>query len=61
MNTNTENLGARRLHSVIEKVIADISFNAPRHKGEAIVIDREYVQERLRSEIKSTDLTKFLI
>ena len=61
MNTHTENLGARRLQSIIEKVIADISFEAPKHKGEKMEIDSEYVKKRLEGEVKSIDLTKFLI
>ena len=61
MNTHTENLGARRLQAIIEKVVAEISFDAPRHKGEQIVINAEYVGKRLEGEVKSIDLSKFLI
>jgi len=61
MNTQTENLGARRLHSLIEKIIEEISFSADKHAGQQFVIDRTYVQERLKAEVKSIDLKKFLI
>ncbi len=61
MNTFTENLGARRLHSIIEKVVEDISFKAPDYKDQEFVIDRPYVKEKLKSEVKSIDLKKFLI
>jgi ATP-dependent HslUV protease ATP-binding subunit HslU len=61
MNTFTENLGARRLHSIIEKVVEDISFKAPDYKDQQFVIDRPYVKEKLKSEVKSIDLKKFLI
>lgn len=61
MNTQTENLGARRLHALIEKVIEEISFDANKHVGREFVIDRAYVQEKLKAEVKSIDLKKFLI
>jgi ATP-dependent HslUV protease ATP-binding subunit HslU len=44
MNTQTENLGARRLHALIEKVIEEISFNANNFSGSEFIIDRAYVQ-----------------
>lgn len=47
MNQNTENIGARRLHAVVEKVLEDISFDAPERKGELISINESYVVEKL--------------
>ena len=61
MNTNTENLGARRLHSIIEKIVEEISFLAPSYKDKEFVIDQAYVREKLKHEIKSIDLRKYLI
>lgn len=61
MNTHTENLGARRLHSIIEKIIEDISFKAPEYKDSEFVIDQAYVKEKLKNEIKSIDLSRFLV
>ena len=61
MNTHTENLGARRLHSIIEKIIEEISFSAPDFKDHQFVIDQAYVKEKLKNEIKSIDLTRFLV
>lgn len=49
MNTFTENLGARRLHSIIEKIMEEISFTAPSFKEKEFVIDREYVKEKLKN------------
>ena len=61
MNTHTENLGARRLHSIIEKIIEEISFSAPDFKDRQFVIDQAYVKEKLKNEIKSIDLSRFLV
>jgi ATP-dependent HslUV protease ATP-binding subunit HslU len=61
MNTHTENLGARRLHSIIEKIIEDISFKAPSYKDCEFVIDEAYVKEKLKNEIKSIDLSRYLV
>jgi ATP-dependent HslUV protease ATP-binding subunit HslU len=61
MNTHTENLGARRLHSIIEKIIEEISFSAPEYKESEFVIDQAYVREKLKNEIKSIDLSRFLV
>ena len=47
MNTHTENLGARRLHAILEKVLADLSFEAPERTGSQMLIDRNYVRSRL--------------
>ncbi len=60
-NTKAENIGARRLHTVIEKLLEEVSFNAPEMKGEKIVIDREYVRSKLEDIIESEDLTKYIL
>ena len=56
-----ENIGARRLHTIIEKVLDDISFNATDKSGEKIVIDKKYVQNNLGNLVKDTDLSKFIL
>jgi len=61
VNSRTENVGARRLHTVIEKVFEEISFHAPEWSGRRIVIDRDYVNERLADIIKDQDLSKFIL
>ena len=47
MNQNTENIGARRLHAIVEKVTEDISFDAPDKKGETFLVTKEYVIQKL--------------
>ncbi|MFH1860238.1 MAG: ATP-dependent protease ATPase subunit HslU [bacterium] len=60
VNDSTENIGARRLHTIIEKVVEDISFETPPSKG-VVVIDAEYVQSRLRDIIKNEDLSRYIL
>ncbi|MDI6782325.1 MAG: ATP-dependent protease ATPase subunit HslU [bacterium] len=60
VNDSTENIGARRLHTIIEKVVEDISFETPPRKG-VVVIDAEYVQSRLRDIIKNEDLSRYIL
>ena len=61
VNSSVENIGARRLHTIIEKVLDDISFNASDKSGEKVIIDRKYVQANLGSLVKDTDLSKFIL
>ena len=61
VNSSIENIGARRLHTIIEKVLDDISFNATDRAGEKIVIDKEFVQKNLGDLVKDTDLSKFIL
>ncbi len=61
VNSSIENIGARRLHTIIEKVLDDISFNATDRAGEKIVIDKEFVQKNLGNLVKDTDLSKFIL
>ena len=61
MNQNTENIGARRLHAVVEKVLEDISFEASERKGEAIIIGESYVIEKLEKMNTKMNLGKYLI
>lgn len=61
VNEIAENIGARRLHTVMEKVMEDISFEAPNLKGKKIVIDREYVQEHIKDIMKDEDLSRFIL
>ncbi len=60
-NTKAENIGARRLHTVLERLLEDLSFNAPEMKGQKVVIDREYVRKRLEGIIKDEDLTRYIL
>ena len=61
VNSSIENIGARRLHTIIEKVLDDISFNATDKAGEKIVVDKEFVQKNLGDLVKDTDLSKFIL
>jgi len=61
VNASVENIGARRLHTIIEKVLDDISFNATDRAGETITIDKNYVQDNLGNLVKDTDLSKFIL
>ena len=58
VNSSVENIGARRLHTIIEKVLDDISFNATDKAGETITVDQKYVQNNLGNLVKDTDLSK---
>ena len=61
VNSSVVNIGARRLHSIIEKVLDDISFNATDKAGETITVDKKFVQDNLGNLVKDTDLSKFIL
>ena len=61
VNSSVENIGARRLHTIIEKVLDDISFNATDKSGETITVDKKFVQDNLGNLVKDTDLSKFIL
>ena len=61
VNETVENIGARRLQTVMERLLEDISFEAEEHSGETITIDAEYVRERLETLAGDTDLSKYIL
>jgi len=61
INSSIENIGARRLHTIIEKVLDEISFTAPDRGGEKIIIDKKYIESHLGQLVKDTDLSKFIL
>ena len=61
VNSSVENIGARRLHTIIEKVLDDISFNAADRAGQTVTINEKYVQDNLGNLVKDTDLSKFIL
>jgi ATP-dependent HslUV protease ATP-binding subunit HslU len=61
VNADAENIGARRLHTVVEKVMEDISFAAPDIAAKAIRIDRDYVREHLKDVLVNQDLRRFIL
>jgi ATP-dependent HslUV protease ATP-binding subunit HslU len=61
VNEKTENIGARRLHTVLEKLLEDISFEAPEKKNGKLVIDKRYVNEKLNDIVKDEDLSRYIL
>jgi ATP-dependent HslUV protease ATP-binding subunit HslU len=61
VNEKTENIGARRLHTVMEKLLEEVSFDAGRHGAESIVIDAAYVDGRLKDLSASEDLARYVL
>ena len=61
INTETENIGARRLYTIIEKILADISFDAPDMPGAQLTITRDYVREHLADVAEDQDLSRYIL
>ena len=61
VNETTENIGARRLHTVMEKLLESVSFDAPTRSGEKMIIDAAYVNEQLSELVKDEDLTRYIL
>ena len=61
VNASVENIGARRLHTIMERVLDEISFSATDHGGETITIDAAYVHARVDDLAKDQDLSRFIL
>ena len=61
MNEQTENIGARRLHTILEKLLEDISFNIPDMEEDKFVIDADYVKEKFMEKIHPEDIDRFIL
>jgi len=61
VNEGTENIGARRLHTIMERVLDEISFSAPDKKGEHVTVDAEYVGKMLADIVKDQDLSRYIL
>lgn len=61
VNEQTENIGARRLYTILEKLLEDISFNAPDLKEKKFTIDEKYVKKKLQSIVKNEDLSRYIL
>jgi ATP-dependent HslUV protease ATP-binding subunit HslU len=61
MNEQTENIGARRLHTILEKLLEDISFNISEMQENELIIDKEYVRERFAGRIHADDVDRFIL
>ncbi|MGP1511115.1 MAG: ATP-dependent protease ATPase subunit HslU [Treponema sp.] len=61
VNSRSENIGARRLHTIMEKLLDEISFSADEHSGETVKIDSSYVDEKLRDIVSDQDLSRYIL
>ena len=61
VNSTIENIGARRLHTLMELVVEDVSFRADEMTGETVKIDKSYVEERLKQIVQNQDLSKYML
>ncbi len=61
VNERTENIGARRLHTILERLLDEISFDAPEKKGSKVIVNAAYVRERLADIAKSEDLSRYIL
>jgi len=61
VNSSTENIGARRLHTIMERVLDEISFDAPEKKGQQITVDADYVRKMLTDIVKDQDLSRYIL
>lgn len=61
VNQKSQNIGARRLYTIMEKVVEDISFDAPQRSGEIITVNAAFVRDRLKDIVKDEDLSKFIL
>jgi ATP-dependent HslUV protease ATP-binding subunit HslU len=61
VNERTENIGARRLHTVLERLLDQVSFDAPELAGQEIVVDAALVRERLAPILEDEDLSRFIL
>ncbi len=61
INKRSQSIGARRLHTVMEKLLEDASFDAPELNGSKIIVDAKYVREKMKDLVKDEDLTKYIL
>ncbi|DBA04512.1 TPA: hypothetical protein N0F65_011060 [Lagenidium giganteum] len=61
VNSQTDDIGARRLATIVSKIIEEVSFHAPRMQGMTFTVDKPYVEQRLANVLEKTDLTKYIL
>ena len=61
VNESTENIGARRLHTILEKVLEELSFVAPELEGGEVVVNAAFVRERLKDVVEDKDLSRYIL
>ena len=61
LNQSTQNIGARRLHTVLERLLEDVSFEGPELNGQNVLVNRDYVTDKLEEAIQTDDMSKFIL
>jgi ATP-dependent HslUV protease ATP-binding subunit HslU len=61
VNDRTENIGARRLHTVMERLLDDLLFTAPEIRGQKVAVTRQYVEEKLAGIVRDADLSRYIL
>lgn len=61
VNSQSENIGARRLHTIMETILEELSFNADTKTGETVIIDKDYVNEKLKGIVQDQDLQRYIL
>jgi ATP-dependent HslUV protease ATP-binding subunit HslU len=61
VNESIENIGARRLYTVMERVFEDLSFSAPDRSGDVVTVDADFVEQNLGELTRSTDLSRYVL
>ena len=61
LNERTEDIGARRLHTIMEQVLEEVSFEADTHQGSTVTVDRAFVDARLDGVLEDEDLSRFIL
>jgi ATP-dependent HslUV protease ATP-binding subunit HslU len=61
VNERMENIGARRLHTIMETLLEELSFNAPERQAKALLIDGDFVRERLNKIADNEDLSRYIL
>ena len=61
VNANVENIGARRLQTVMERILDEVSFTAADQNGETVTIDAQYVEDHIGDLARNTDLSRFIL
>jgi ATP-dependent HslUV protease ATP-binding subunit HslU len=61
VNARTENIGARRLHTIMEKVLEDLLFDSAYMQGQKVTVDQNYVEQRLKKIVENDDLSRYIL
>ena len=61
VNEETENIGARRLYTIMERIVQDLSFDAPDRSGDTVIVDAAYVEDKLKDVVEDRDLSRYIL